>query len=64
MKVLTSGTQITTKVYSDPSLVTQIGSDIVYTATGAAISPAYGITVVPSSYSQSYSVGEISIEKN
>jgi hypothetical protein len=64
MKVLTSGTQITTKLYSDPSLVTQIGSDIVYTATGAAISPAYGITVVPSSYSQSYSVGEISIEKN
>ena len=64
MKVLTSGNQITAKVYSDTSLVTQIGSDIVYTATGAAIMPAYGITVSPSSYSQSYSIGEIYIEKN
>ncbi len=64
MKVLTSGEEIRTKVYSDNALVTQIGSDIVYTATGAAIAPAYGITVVPSNYSQSYSIGEISIEKN
>lgn len=64
MKVLTSGTEIRTKVYSDPSLVTQIGSDIVYTATGAAIAPSYGITVIPSNYSQSYSIGDISIEKN
>lgn len=64
MKVLTSGQEIRTKVYSDTSLVTQIGTDIVYTATGAAIAPSYGITVIPSNYSQSYSIGDISIEKN
>jgi hypothetical protein len=44
--------------------VTQVGSDIVYNATGAVIKPKFGITVVPSSYGQGYSVDEITITGN
>jgi len=64
IKVKTSGNQITVKAYSDANQVTQIGSDIVYTATGAAITPRFGITVVPSSYGQTYAVDEVTITPN
>jgi hypothetical protein len=64
LKVKTNGNQITVKAYSDANQVTQIGSDIVYTATGAAIAPRFGITVVPSSYGQTYNVDEVTITPN
>lgn len=63
-RVKTSGTQITTQVYSDPSLVTQIGSDLVYTATGAVVTSDYGILVKPSTYSQGYTIGPVTIDRN
>jgi hypothetical protein len=64
IKVKTNGTQITVKAYSDANQVTQIGSDIVYTATGAAIYPRFGITIVPSSYGQTYAIDEVTITPN
>jgi hypothetical protein len=45
--------QITTKAYSDNNYVTQIGSDLVYTATGAVVSTQFGIAISPSAYDQS-----------
>lgn len=61
LKVSTSGNQITAKAYSDSAQVTQVGSDLVYTATGATIFPKFGITVVPSTYGQTYEVNEVTI---
>ena len=59
------GTQITAKAYSDSNLVTQIGSDLVYTATGATVTTQYGIGVSPSSYNQSAIIGtSIEISRN
>lgn len=51
--VATSGTTITTKVYSDNNFVSQIGSDLVYNATGAIVDTRFGISISPSSYLQS-----------
>jgi hypothetical protein len=64
LKVTTAGNQITVKAYSDSNQVTQIGSNIVYTATGATIFPRFGLTVVPSTYGQTYQVDEITITPN
>jgi hypothetical protein len=63
-RVKTNGNQITVKAYSDPSLVTQIGSDIVHTPTGVTVTSTYGITIDPSSYNQGYSVDGVEITKN
>jgi hypothetical protein len=63
-RVKTNGNQITVKAYSDPSLVTQIGSDIVHTPTGVTVISTYGITIDPSSYNQGYSVDGVEITKN
>lgn len=57
MLVSISGTQITTKAYSDSNLVSQIGSNLVYNATGAVVSTNFGITVSPSQYNQSDIIG-------
>lgn len=62
LKVLVRGSQITTKAYSDPSLVTQINSDLVYTPTSVAVTPRYGIIVKPSSYAQGNTISGIDIE--
>lgn len=43
-----SGNVITAKAYSDTNFVTQIGTDLVYTATGATITTKYGISLAPS----------------
>lgn len=51
------GTQITARAYSDSDLVTQIGSDLVFTATGATVTTQYGIGVSPSAYGQSAIIG-------
>jgi hypothetical protein len=52
---------ITAKAYSDTAMVTQIGSDLIYNATGVNIVANYGIVVSPSSYNQESSLGEITI---
>lgn len=52
IKVVTSGTSITTKAYSDNNLSTQIGSDLTYSAVGANIDTKFGIVVAPSAYAQ------------
>jgi hypothetical protein len=62
--VRTNGNQITVKAYSDPNLVTQIGSDIVHTPTGVTVVSTYGITIDPSSYNQGYSIDQVEIIKN
>lgn len=59
------GNQITAKAYSDLGLVTQVGSDLVYTATGATVTTQYGIGVSPSAYNQSAIIGtSIEISRN
>jgi hypothetical protein len=55
--VQTTGNQITAKAFSDANLVTQIGSDLVYTATGATINTNYGISIAPTQYAQSDTIG-------
>lgn len=55
--VSTSGNQITARAFSDTNLVTQLGSDLVYTATGAVVSTTYGISIAPTQYAQSDTIG-------
>ena len=62
-RVKTSGEQITTQVYSDPDLVTQIGSDLVYTPTNVSFTNRFGITL-KSSENQGTTVDEINISRN
>ena len=47
------GNVITAKAYSDTNFVTQIGTDLVYTATGATVTTQYGISLAPSTNYQS-----------
>jgi hypothetical protein len=62
--VSTSGNQITARAFSDTNLVTQIGSDLVYTATGATINTTYGISISPTQYAQSDTIGaSVNIER-
>jgi hypothetical protein len=59
------GNQITAKGYSDTNFVSQIGADLVYTATGATITTQYGIGVSPSAYNQSAIIGtSVEINRN
>lgn len=62
LKTIVSGNQITVKGYSDTNLTTQVGSDLVYTATGAAVTAEYGIVLTPSGYNGNYTVDSITIE--
>jgi hypothetical protein len=65
LKIFTSGNQITAKAFSDNNFVTQIGSDLVHTATGATVTTAYGIGVSPSAYNQSAIIGtSVNITRN
>jgi hypothetical protein len=64
LKIKTSGSQITISAYSDASMVSQIGSDLIYTPTGVAITPVFGITVIPSSYNQGYATDEVKITRS
>lgn len=57
-----SSATITTKAYSDTNMTAQIGSDFIHQATGLKITTNYGIIAKPSSYNQSISVEQITIE--
>lgn len=61
LKITTSGSQITTKAYSDAAQVTQIDTDWVYTPTGVSLTPKYGILVTPTNYNQGSTIGDITI---
>ena len=63
MQITTSGSEITIKPYSGTDLTSQIGSDLVYTPVGVALTSYYGIIVSPSPTSQGYEIDEITIEK-
>jgi hypothetical protein len=52
LKVKLTGNNISTKAYSDANQVAQIGSDLLYTATGAEVSTKFGLVISPSSYGQ------------
>jgi hypothetical protein len=54
--VRTRGTEVTVKPYSDSNLVTQVGNDLVYTATGASVNTRFGITLAPSPINQGTTV--------
>jgi hypothetical protein len=64
LRVKTSGTQLTIQAYSDQNLVTQIGSDIVYSPSNVTIETMFGISVKPSNHDQGYSIGDVTISKN
>lgn len=65
LKIFTSGNQITARAYSDTNFVTQVGSDLVYTATGATVNTKYGIAVSPSAYNQSAIIGtSVDVSRN
>lgn len=52
LKVKLTGNTITTKAYSDANQISQIGNDLVYTATGAEINTKFGLVISPSIYGQ------------
>jgi hypothetical protein len=62
LKTLISGTTITARGYSDNSMTTQVGSDLVYNATGAAVTAEYGIVITPSGSNAVNAIGAITIE--
>lgn len=65
LRVKTSGTQITAQGFSDINFVSQVGSDLVYNATGATITTRFGIAVSPSAYQQSDIIGSsVAITRN
>jgi hypothetical protein len=62
LRALISGNQITVRAYGDTNLTNQVGTDLVYTATGAAITAEYGIVVTPSPYAQGNLIDAVTIE--
>jgi hypothetical protein len=52
---------VTAKMYSDSSLITQIGPDMIFNATGVKINTNYGIIASPSSYNQGNSITSVTI---
>lgn len=65
LRVSTSGNQITARAFSDNNFVTQIGTDLVHTASGATINTKYGIAISPSAYNQSAIIGtSVDVSRN
>lgn len=62
LKALISGTTITASAYSDANMTSQVGSNLVYNATGAAVTTEYGLVLTPSAYNQGNAVDDIVIE--
>jgi len=52
---------ITARAYSDTSMVTQIGNDLVYSATGVNIITTYAIIASDSAYNQALTIKEVDI---
>jgi len=64
LRVKTNKDQITIQAFSDDNHVTKIGSDIIFTPTGVAISPKFGITLKPSAFNQGTAIDGIEITRN
>jgi len=63
-RVKTNKDQLTIQSYSDANHVTKIGSDIIFTPTGVAITPKFGILLKPSSFNQGTAIDGIQITRN
>ena len=59
--VNTNGDVITAKAYSDTAMTSQLGSDLVYTATSPTKGPAAGVIKAPSDYNQGSTVDDLAI---
>ena len=64
LRVKTNRDQITIEAFSDDNHVTKIGSDIIFTPTGVAISPKFGIVMKPSDFNQGTAIDGIQITRN
>jgi hypothetical protein len=64
LRIKTKDKAITISAFSDEDLTTQVGADIVYTPTGVNVTTKFGITIKPSDYDQSYSIGAVEFERN
>lgn len=62
LRTIVSGTQITVKGYSGANLTTQVGSDLVYNATGAAVTAEFGIVITPSGSNAVNTIDSVTIE--
>jgi hypothetical protein len=62
LRLSVSGSQVTAKAYSDTDLASQIGSDLVFTPTGVALTTSYGIIITPSATNQGDSLDDFTIE--
>jgi hypothetical protein len=63
-RVRTNKDQLTIQAFSDDNHVSKIGSDIIFTPTGVAITPKFGILLKPSSFNQGTSIDGIEITRN
>lgn len=66
MKIKTLGSNVEIEVFEGDFQTDKInvGEQITYDATGAEITPTYGIMIKPSDYNQNNIIGEIDIDKN
>jgi hypothetical protein len=62
LRALISGTTVTARAYSDVNMTSQVGSDLVYNATGAAVTTEYGLLLTPAAYNQGNAVDDIVVE--
>ena len=61
--VQTSGNQITAKAFSDVAPITQMGSDLIYDATGVIINTRYGIAISKAEYTNDEIGSSVKIER-
>lgn len=66
IKVFIQGKEISADLYHETNFQDKVDveEDIIYNATGAEVTPYYGIMVIPSEYNQNNIIGSIEIEKN
>jgi hypothetical protein len=62
VRALLTGNQITARAYTD-NLTTQVGSDLVYTATGATLTTQYGVVITPSNSGQGNTIDSLTITR-
>ena len=61
--VQTSENQITAKAFSGVTPITQLGTDLIYNATGVIINTKYGISISKAEYNNDKIAGSIKIER-
>lgn len=66
IKVFIQGKEVSADLYHETNFQDKVDveEDIIYNATGAEVTPYYGIMVIPSEYNQNNIIGSIEIEKN